>query len=63
MHASLQVLYRSNRSMDDAVNHLLHTALAHLDISRGNYVKMLFVDYSSAFITIMPSRLVTKLDD
>ncbi len=28
-----------------------------------NYVKMLFVDYSSAFNTIIPSRLVTKLED
>ncbi|KAK1784623.1 hypothetical protein P4O66_003310 [Electrophorus voltai] len=33
------------------------------NIGRGNYVKMLFVDYSSAFNTIIPSLLTTKLED
>ncbi|XP_035769113.1 integrin beta-like protein B [Neolamprologus brichardi] len=30
---------------------------------QGNYVRMLFVDYSSAFNTIVPCRLFTKLRD
>ncbi|KAK1797886.1 hypothetical protein P4O66_008233, partial [Electrophorus voltai] len=55
--------YRHNCSTDDAIAHLLHTTLAHLDKGRGNYVKMLFVDYSSAFNTIIPSLLTTKLED
>jgi hypothetical protein len=39
---------------------LIHTALSHLD--KGNtYMRMLFIDYSSAFNTIMPSKLITKL--
>ncbi len=38
----------------------LHTALSHLD-KRNTYVRMLFVDYSSAFNTIVPSKLVVKL--
>ncbi|KAK1797571.1 hypothetical protein P4O66_000862 [Electrophorus voltai] len=59
----LQFVYRDNRSTDDAIAHLLHTMLTHLDIGRGNYVKMLFVDYSSAFNTIIPSLLTTKLED
>lgn len=37
-----------------------HTTLAHLE--KGNtYVRMLFVDYSSAFNTIVPAKLVPKL--
>ncbi|KAK1793638.1 hypothetical protein P4O66_012012 [Electrophorus voltai] len=59
----LHFAYRHNRSTDDAIAHLLHTTLTHLDEGRGNYVKMLFVDYSSAFNTIIPSLLTTKLGD
>ncbi|KAK1788619.1 hypothetical protein P4O66_002691 [Electrophorus voltai] len=59
----LQFAYRHNRSTDDAIAHLLHTTLTHLDKGRVNYVKMLFVDYSSAFNTIIPSRLTAKLED
>ncbi len=33
---SLQFAYRPNRSTDDAITHLLHTALDHLDKRRGN---------------------------
>ncbi|KAK1795636.1 hypothetical protein P4O66_001129 [Electrophorus voltai] len=58
----LQFAYRHIRSTDDAIAHLLHTTLTHLDKGRGNYVKMLFVDYSSAFNTIIPSLLTTKLE-
>ncbi|KAK1796915.1 hypothetical protein P4O66_000995 [Electrophorus voltai] len=59
----LQFAYCHNRSTDDAIAHLLHTTLTHLDKGRANYVKMLFVDYSSAFNTIIPSLLTTKLED
>ncbi|KAI4891280.1 hypothetical protein NFI96_025975 [Prochilodus magdalenae] len=59
----LQFAYCRNRSMDDAITYLFHTTLSHLDAERGNYVKMLFVDYSSAFNTIIPSTLTIKLED
>ncbi len=59
----LQFAHHSNRSTDDGISHLIHTAPANTDIRRGNYVKMLFVVYSSAFNTIIPPRLVTKLED
>ena len=36
------------------------TALSHLD-NRNTYVRMLFIDYSSAFNTLVPSKLITKL--
>ena len=58
----MQFAYRSNRSSDYAISLTVHTALSHLD--KGNtYVRMLFIDYSSAFSTIIPSRLVSKLVD
>ena len=56
----LQFAYRTNRSTDDAISIALHTALSHLD-KRNPYVRMLFIDYSSAFNTIVPSKLITKL--
>ncbi len=56
----LQFAYRSNRSTDDAIALTLHTALSHLE-NKNAYVRMLFVDYSSAFNTIVPATLVVKL--
>ncbi|KAF7652167.1 hypothetical protein LDENG_00100700 [Lucifuga dentata] len=53
----LQFTYRSNRATDDAIALATHTALIHLD--KGNtYVRMLFIDYSSAFNTIIPTKLI-----
>ncbi len=56
----LQFAYRSNRSTDDAITFTLHTALSHLE-NKNTYMRMLFVDYSSAFNTIVPDTLVVKL--
>ncbi|KAF7708963.1 hypothetical protein HF521_018020, partial [Silurus meridionalis] len=58
----LQFAYRQNRSTEDAIAHLLHTTMSHLDQRNRNYAKMLFVDYSSAFNTIIPSTLTSKLE-
>ena len=58
----LQFAYRPNRSTADAISMALHTALSHLD-KRNTYVRMLFVDYSSAFNTIVPGKLIFKLKD
>ena len=38
----------------------LHTALSRMD-KRNNYVRMLFIDYSSALNTIVPFKLINKL--
>ena len=46
----LQFAYRPNRSTDDAISIALHI-----------YVRMLFIDYSSAFNTIVPTKLITML--
>ncbi|KAK3522494.1 hypothetical protein QTP86_016002, partial [Hemibagrus guttatus] len=56
----LQFAYRANRSVDDAVNMGLHYILQHLD-KPGTYARILFVDFSSAFNTIIPGTLLNKL--
>ena len=56
----LQFAYRANRSVDDAVNMALHFLLQHLDTA-GTYARILFVDFSSAFNTIIPALLQDKL--
>ncbi|KAI3370576.1 hypothetical protein L3Q82_007145 [Scortum barcoo] len=38
----------------------LHTALTHLQLP-NTYVRMLFVDFSSAFNTVIPDKLILKL--
>lgn len=57
-----QFAYRANRSTEDAIAAALHTVLSHLE-HLGNYVRILFIDYSSAFNTIIPDILVNKLSD
>ncbi|XP_072105251.1 uncharacterized protein [Mobula birostris] len=55
-----QLAYHTNRSSEDAISTALHCALTHLD-SPNSYVRMLFIDFSSAFNTVIPSKLITKL--
>ena len=55
----IQFAYRPNRSTDDAISIALHIALSHLD-KWITYLRMLFIDYSSAFNTIVPTELITK---
>ncbi len=59
----LQFAYRPNRSTDDAIPQVLHSSLTHIDSKNGNYVRLLFIDYSSAFNTIVPIKLAVKLSD
>ena len=46
--------------MDDAVALALHYMLEHLE-RPGTYVRVLFIDFSSAFNTIIPFKLFDKL--
>jgi hypothetical protein len=48
-----QFAYRANTFTDYAISIALHADLSHLD-KRITYVRMLFIDYSSAFNTIVP---------
>ena len=50
----LQFADRPNRSTDDVI--ALYTVLSPLE-KRNTYVRMLFIDYRSAFNTILPSKL------
>ncbi len=75
----LQFAYRPNRSTDDVISQVLHSSLTHIDSKKGNYVRLLFIDYSlfiyySIFIyysytivyilyTIVPTKLAVKLSD
>ncbi|KAK3572751.1 hypothetical protein QTP86_007041 [Hemibagrus guttatus] len=57
-----QFAYRSNRSTGHAIATALHAALSHLE-QQGSYVRLLFVDFSSVFNTILPYKLMDKLGD
>ncbi|KAK3548153.1 hypothetical protein QTP70_004854 [Hemibagrus guttatus] len=46
--------------MDDAIITTLHLSLTHL-VNKDTYVRMLFIDFSSAFNTIIPQHLTEKL--
>lgn len=46
-----------NRSIEDAISNALRTTLTHLDC-QNIYVRMLFIDFSSAFITVNSSKLI-----
>ncbi len=59
----LQFAYRPNMSTDDAISQVLNSSLTHIDSKNGNYVRLLFIDYSSAFNTIVPTKLAVKLSD
>ena len=56
-----QFAYRANRSAEDAVLITLHNVLTHQDLSKPTYVRILFIDFSSAFKTILPFKLHSKL--
>jgi hypothetical protein len=56
----LQFTYHPNRTTDCTLAITLHTALSHLDKS-NTCVRMLFINYSSVFNTIVPTKFITKL--
>ena len=55
-----QFTCRANRSVEDAICLCLHLVLKHLDCP-NTYARMLFIDYSSVFNTIIPHKLFNKL--
>ncbi|KAK3509725.1 hypothetical protein QTP70_008461 [Hemibagrus guttatus] len=56
----MQFAYRPNHSTDDAISTTLHLSLTHLE-NKDTYVRMLFIDFSSAFNKIIPQHLTEKL--
>ena len=55
----LQFAYRKNRSTDDAVLYSLENIYLHL--KKGSIVRLMFINFSSAFNTIQPHLRVQKL--
>ena len=56
----MQFAYRENRNVEDAILVFLQNVYKHLDTPK-NYCRILFVDSSSAFNTIQPHLLISKL--
>lgn len=57
---NLHFVYRENCSMEDAVSLAFHIVLTHLQHS-NTYVRMLSVEFSSAFNTVFSDVLALKL--
>jgi len=55
-----QFAYQPGRSVEDATALLTHRIFTHVE-TLGCYVRVLFIDFSSAFNTMRPSVLYTKL--
>ena len=60
LHDPFQFAYQNDRSVEDAVALSLHHSLQYLEKS-GPYVRMLFLDFSSAFNAIVPHKLFDQL--
>ncbi|PVD22550.1 hypothetical protein C0Q70_18366 [Pomacea canaliculata] len=58
----LQFAYKPRRGVSGATLTLLDTILQHVD-SSGTYVRVLFMDFSSAVNTVQPHLLVERLLD
>ena len=56
----MQFAYKANRSVEDAVSMTLHQITQHLETPK-TYARILFLDFSSAFNTIVPQKLYDKL--
>lgn len=56
----LQFAYWHNRSTADAISYVIHLGLSHLK-HKNTYVRMLFIDFSSAVNTTLPQTLISKL--
>ena len=56
-----QFAYKKGCGTEDAVVTLVHLIMKHLDDSKENYARVLFLDSSSAFNTIQSDILVSKM--
>eukprot|EP00061_Rhincodon_typus_P008763 g31658.t1 len=54
--------YQCNMSTADIISLALHSSLEHLN-NKDTYIRLLLINYSSTFNTIIPSRLISKLHD
>jgi len=63
IHSSLSQVIHSSLSqvIHSSLSQVIHSSLSHLDSWKGGYVRMLYIDFSSAFNSIFGSRLADKL--
>ena len=61
-HRSFAICIQGREGVEDATLTLLDTVSKHL-YSTGNFVRILFMDFSSAFNTIQPHLLIQRLLD
>eukprot|EP00061_Rhincodon_typus_P008873 g31881.t1 len=59
---NLQFAYQRGRSTEVTISLALHSSLEYVD-NKDTYVRLLLIDYSSAFNTICPSKLISNLQD
>ena len=57
---SHQYAYRPNHTAADAIASVIHASITHL-VKKNSYVRLLFLNFTSAFNTIIPQTLVNKL--
>lgn len=55
-----QFVYQTKRTTEDTIATILHSVLSHLE-KWWSYIRKFFLDYSSAFITIVRDILIPKL--
>lgn len=58
----LQFSNKVNKATADTITTVLHASLSHTD-KLGSYIRMLCVNFSLAFSTILPNILTKKLTD
>ena len=58
----LQFAYKANRSTNDACTLMQQCIIDHIE-GKATYARVLFLDYSSAFNTIVPSILINRLKE
>ncbi len=56
----LHFAYSANRSTEDGISTLLHLTLTHME-NKNTCARILLMDFSSAFNTILPQQLVERL--
>lgn len=54
--------YKCNRSTEDTILAVTHLINKHLEDS-SSFARLLLVDFSSAFNTLQPHRLISRLDE
>lgn len=57
---SHQFVYKDTKGIDDALDTTTHFILKHLE-NPSAYARLMFMDLSSAFQTILPPTLLNKL--